>query len=257
MTLLDRYVDSESAIHALDPRVKLVATIGFIISIAVMPDGAWGVYLVALLLVLGVALAAHVSPWLVIRRSLVGLPFLLAAVTLLFTVPGNAIWHGPLGLTVTNAGLERFASIAARSFISIQAAVLLTATTPFTDLLTAMRRLHIPAVLVAIIAFMYRYISVLVDEVQRLLRARAARSASLPNRPGGSLAWRASVAGHMAGQLLIRSLDRSDRVYQAMLARGYHGEIRTLSPQRELGSLDIVALAVAVLAMTLLQVAAR
>jgi cobalt/nickel transport system permease protein len=89
----------------------------------------------------------------------------------------------------------------------------------------------VPAVLVAIIAFMYRYLFVLADEAQRLLRARAARSARLPGaRGGGSLGWRAAVVGHMAGQLFVRSLDRSERVYQAMQARGYRGELLTLAP---------------------------
>jgi cobalt/nickel transport system permease protein len=78
---------------------------------------------------------------------------------------------------------------------------------------------------------MYRYLFVLVDEVTRLLRARAARSAQLPGRKGGrTLAWRAGVAGGMAGQLFIRSLERSDRVYQAMLARGYQGTLLTMNP---------------------------
>jgi cobalt/nickel transport system permease protein len=72
---------------------------------------------------------------------------------------------------------------------------------------------------------------VLVDEVARLLRARSARSAQLPGRKGGgTLAWRAGVAGQMAGQLFIRSLERSDRVYQAMLARGYRGALLTMNP---------------------------
>lgn len=227
----DRYLERQSAVHRLDPRVKVVVTVGFIVSVALLPDGAWAAYLAAFALVMAVALAAMLSPWLVIRRSLVGLPFLLAAVTLLFTVPGRVVWAGPLGLEMTDAGLLRFSSIVLRSLISLQAAVLLTATTRFPDVLHALRHLKVPAILVAIIAFMYRYLFVLADEAARLLRARAARSGHLPGRrSGGSITWRATVTGHMAGQLLVRSLDRSDRVYQAMLARGYRGEMLTLAP---------------------------
>ncbi len=226
----DRYLARESAVHQLDPRVKVVAVVAFIVSVALLPDGAWGPMAAAWGVVLLVALAARLSPWVVVRRSLLGLPFLLAAVTVLF-LPGRVVWDGPWGLDVTDAGLTRFASIVARSLISLQAAVLLTAATRFPDILHALRHVRVPAVLVAIIAFMYRYLFVLVDEVERLMRARAARSARLPGaRGGGSLGWRAGVAGHMAGQLLIRSLDRSDRVYQAMLARGYRGELLTLTP---------------------------
>jgi cobalt/nickel transport system permease protein len=135
--------------------------------------------------------------------------------------------------------------------------VLLTATTRFPDVLHALRHLRVPVVLVGIIAFMYRYLFVLAEEAQRLMRARAARSARLPGaRAGGSLGWRAAVVGHMAGQLFVRSLDRSDRVYQAMQARGYRGELLTLAPhvmQRR----DWLALAVGLFLVIALYVVGR
>ncbi len=78
---------------------------------------------------------------------------------------------------------------------------------------------------------MYRYIFVLSDEVIRLLRARDACSARVPGLNGGGTAiWRAKTAGNMAGQLFLRSYERSDRVYNAMLSRGYQGEILTMTP---------------------------
>ncbi len=76
---------------------------------------------------------------------------------------------------------------------------------------------------------MWRYLFVLADEAIRLMRARDARSGVLAGRrPGGSVLWRARVAGGMAGSLFIRGFDRADRVYAAMLARGYDGEPRAL-----------------------------
>ncbi len=225
----DRYLERDSLVHRLDPRVKVVVAIVFIVCVALLPDGAWLLYGVSFMLVVAVALAAKVSPWLVIKRSLLGLPFLLAAVTLLFTVPGEPLWLGPFGLTLTDAGLIRFMSIVARSLISLQMAVLLTSTTTFPDILHALRHLKVPALLVSIIAFMYRYLFVLTEETSRLLRGRLARSAALPGiKPGGGLGWRAAVAGNMVGQLMVRSLDRSDRVYQAMQARGYKGQMLTM-----------------------------
>lgn len=226
----DRYLARASAIHRLDPRVKVVVTLAFILSVALLPDGAWLAYGVAFAILMAAAVAADLSPWLVVRRSMVGLPFLVAAVTILF-IPGRVVWAGPWGLEITDAGLLRFTSILCRSLLSIQAAVWLTATTRFPDILHALRHLKVPAIVVSIIAFMYRYLFVLVEEVERLMRARASRSARLPGaRGGGSIGWRAAVAGHMAGQLFVRSLDRSDRVYNAMLARGYRGELLTLAP---------------------------
>ncbi len=248
-TTFDRYLEGASAVHRLDPRVKVLVALGFILGVALLPDAAWVAYGAAALLIAAATVAARLSPGLVVRRSLLGLPFLLAAVTVLFTVPGRALWSGPWGLALTDAGLMRFGSIVARSLLSIAAAVLLTATTRFPDVLHALRHLRVPAVLVGIIAFMYRYLFVLVEEVQRLLRARAARSARLPGtKGGGSLGWRAAVVGHMAGQLLVRSLDRSDRVYQAMQARGYRGELLTLAPHT-MRRRDWLALAVGLAAV--------
>ena len=245
----DRYLEGASAVHRLDPRVKVLVTLAFILAVALLPVGAWAAYGLALLLLAATTAAARLSPVLVLRRALLGLPFLLAAVTVLFTVPGRALWSGPWGLELTDGGLIRFGSIVARSLLSVAAAVLLTATTRFPDVLHALRHLRVPAVLVGIIAFMYRYLFVLVEEVQRLLRARAARSARLPGtKGGGSLGWRAAVVGHMAGQLLVRSLDRSDRVYQAMQARGYRGELLTLAPHT-MRRRDWLALAVGLAAV--------
>ena len=103
--------------------------------------------------------------------------------------------------------------------------VLLTASTPVAELLHALRTLRVPRLLVATVFFTYRYFHVVGDEAMRMMRARDSRSAALPDRrAGGTVAWRASVLGHMVGSLFIRSLDRSERVYAAMQARGYRGD---------------------------------
>lgn len=232
INLLDQYQQRDSLIHRLDPRVKVLLTVAFIVSMALLPNGAWLALALGLAVVLTVSLVAQINPWIVMRRSLIGLPFLLAAVTVLL-LPGNPVWVGPGGLTISDVGIVRFFSILGRSILSLQMAILMTATTPFPDILHALRHLRVPAILVSIIAFMYRYLFVLVNEVGRLLRARTARSARLPGQKGGrTLTWRAAVAGHMAGQLFVRSLDRSDRVYQAMLARGYQGTLLTMNPHQ-------------------------
>jgi cobalt/nickel transport system permease protein len=147
-------------------------------------------------------------------------------------LPGDPAFNfslGPWQLTATWVGIIRFVSILVRSWLSVQMAILLTATTQFPDLMHALRHLRVPHLLVAIISFMYRYLFVLVDEAMRLLRAREARSARLNNKSGGTIWWRARVAGNMVGQLFLRSYERSDRVYNAMLARGYRGHYYTLN----------------------------
>lgn len=231
---IDRYEARDSLLHRLDPRVKVVVTLLFILSNVLLPDGAWPAYLAAWLFLLLAVSLARLSPLFVLRRSLLALPFVLAAVSVLFTVPGETrlSWQiGTLSLTVSDQSLIRFGSILVRSWLSVQMAILLTATTQFPDLMHALRHLKVPALLVAIIAFMYRYLSVLVDEARRLLRAREARSAQGPQGTAGrSLRWRAQVAGGMVGQLFLRSMERSDRVYGAMVARGYRGQLLTMNP---------------------------
>ncbi|MBC8160701.1 MAG: cobalt ECF transporter T component CbiQ, partial [Roseiflexaceae bacterium] len=230
---LDRFVQRASPIHQLDPRVKVGAAVLFILSNSLLPDGAWLALLLSWAALLGGNLLARLGPLYTLRRSFVALPFVLAAVTIIFTLPGQpvaAFELGPWRLVASDAGLLRFASIVVRSWLSVQMAILLTATTSFSDLTHALRHLKVPALLVAIIGFMYRYLSVLVDEVERLLRARDSRSAALPGmRSGGTLLWRARTAGSMAGQLFLRSYERSDRVYNAMLARGFRGEFMSIN----------------------------
>ncbi|RME06451.1 MAG: cobalt ECF transporter T component CbiQ, partial [Anaerolineae bacterium] len=131
---------------------------------------------------------------------------------------------------------------------------LLVATTTFPDMIHAFEHLRAPRVLTSTIAFLYRYLFVLTDEAFRLLRARQARSAQLDGqRGGGSLLWRIRVTGNMAGQLFLRSYERSDRVYQAMLARGYRGYLRTLNPH-ELRRQDYLTLGAVLTLIVLIQV---
>ncbi|MBK7917154.1 MAG: cobalt ECF transporter T component CbiQ [Chloroflexi bacterium] len=257
---LDRYQTGSSVLHRLDPRVKVLGALLTILSTALLPDGAWWAFIVTGLVLLAASRAAGFG-WLYgAKRSFVVLPFLLAATTVMFTLPGRPLLGIQLGswqLIVSDAGLVRFVSILIRGLLAVQVAILLVALTRLPDLLHALRHLRLPAVFVAIISFMVRYLTVLGDEVKRLLRAREARSAALEGRrAGGSLLWRAQVAGHMVGQLFLRSYERSDRIYQAMLARGYRGEWPTSNPHH-MARRDWLALAVVVVALLLVQMIGR
>ncbi len=254
----DRYEERASPIHRLDPRVKVVVTVLFIVSNVLLPDGAWWAFLLAYGLLLLLNRLAQFRFSYLFKRSFIALPFALAAVTVLFTLPGNAVAIcslGSLNLTVSDVGLVRFASILLRSWLSVQAAILLTAVTQFPDLMHALHHLRVPALLVAIISFMYRYLFVLADEAIRLLRARESRSArpAAGGRLGGTVWWRARVTGNMVGQLFVRSYERSERVYSAMLARGYRGQLLVMHPHR-IARTDWGATAVFLLALLFIQV---
>jgi cobalt/nickel transport system permease protein len=257
-SVFDRYHSGHSALHRLDPRVKVVVTLAFIVSNALLPDGAWLAFGLSWLLILAANHLSALGLGFTLKRSFVALPFALAAITAIFSIPGQPLaeWHlGMWTLIPTDAGLLRFFSILIRSWLSIQAAILLVSLTQFPDLIHAFEHLRVPKILTTIIAFLYRYLFVLTDEVMRLLRAREARSAALPtHRAGGSLLWRGQVTGNMTGQLFLRSYERSDRIYTAMLARGYTGEFRTLHPH-EITPGDWLSGTLAILAILLLQIA--
>jgi cobalt/nickel transport system permease protein len=235
---LDPYHQRDSLIHRLDPRIKLVLTVAFILTNTLLPTGAWPVYILLLAIVLSAELASELGIGFVLKRSALAMPFILAAIPLIFTISGKVIFNlsiGPWTLAATYPGVERFLSITIKSWLSIQAAILLAATTSFPDLLVAMRALHVPRMLVSIFGLMWRYLFVLIDEATRLMRARTARSGQVDQpgaKAGNSFQWRARVTGGMAGSLFLRAFERSDRIYMAMLARGYDGEARSLPLER-------------------------
>jgi len=252
--LHDQYQQAQTLIHGLDARVKVILTVLFILTVSLTPFGAFGAYIALFALIMATALLARIEPTYLLKRSVVALPFALAAITLPFTVPGQTLLTIPVfgGLTVSAEGVIRFVSILIKSWLSLQMAIILV--TAFPAILWALRALRIPPPLIAIVSLMYRYLFVLFDEAMRLLRARAARSATQDGtRSGGSLAWRGQVAGRMAGSLMLRSFERSERIYNAMLARGYQGQLLGLE-HGHLRSRDLVVagIMVALLALILL-----
>jgi cobalt/nickel transport system permease protein len=254
--LIDQYHFSDSRIHNLDPRVKVLVAIGFILSNAILPDGSWLAFAVSWLVLLLINDLADLGLGFTLKRSLIALPFALVAVSAIFSPIGEPLGVWDLGfvkLIPTDAGLIRFLSIMLRSWLSVQIAILLVATTQFPDLIHALEHLHLPRTLTTIIAFLFRYLFVLTNEVFRIIRARDARSAGLPGvKSGGGLSWRIKTTGSMAGQLFTRSYERSDRIYQAMVSRGYAGHIRTLNPHQMVRS-DWLALAYSAVVVAVIQ----
>jgi cobalt/nickel transport system permease protein len=254
---LDPYRDGASPVHRLDPRVKLPLAVAFIVTAALLPPGAWPAYVLLLAVAFSVVLVSGLGVGYVYKRALLAAPFVVAALPLLFTIEGAAlllIRVGPWTITLTEPGLVRFVSVALKSWLSVQVATVLAATTSFPDLLAAMRALKLPRLLVAVVGLMWRYLFVLVDEVMRIMRAREARSgapAERAGRIGGSIPWRAKVTGGMAGNLMLRSFDRSERIYAAMASRGYDGEVRGL-PRAPVPPLAWVVLASGLLFLVLI-----
>ena len=209
---------ADSPLHRFDARIKLISALLLLVGIVITPERAFPAYPLIWALIASVGLIGGIHPVRLARHSAVALPFALVGITLLFTVPGQ-----PLiaigGIAISDAGAARFAGILLKTLLAAQVSILLMLTTPFTDLLWALEQLRVPAPLVQITALLYRYLFTLKEEGARLNAARAARSAG--KRAGGSLLWRAQVAGSIIGSLFLRSMERSERVYAAMAARGF------------------------------------
>lgn len=158
----------------------------------------------------------------VLKKSLVVFPFVLVvALFIPFFKQGYEIIAYDLGawhIAVTYEGLVSFGNMVTKAWLSILSLILFTSSTKLTDILSAMNQLGVPKMFILIIAFMYRYIFVLADQLRRMKQAGDSRNF------GGRYLHRFNTLGNMIGTLFIRSYERGERVYAAMLARGYHGE---------------------------------
>jgi cobalt/nickel transport system permease protein len=227
--LSDQYLHRQSVVHRLDPRVKVMAVLFYIFAVGVTPEGVWWAFFVQFGFLLLVILLADLSIFYIIRRSFIAAPFILAALALPFTTPGPALFQIPgLEWSITQTGLIRLGSILFRAWLAVQAAILLGATTRIPDMFWALGGLCFPRLLIGIIRFMYRYLFVLADEASRMLRARASRSPKIKGGIRPSMIWQGKVAGSMVGSLFLRSIERSERIYNAMLSRGFDGQMRLL-----------------------------
>jgi len=121
------------------------------------------------------------------------------------------------GLYVSQSGLWILWNVVVKSCLGVFSIILLSSTTSFPELIRGVEKLGSPRIFTMLASFMYRYSFILIDEMQRMKRARDSRSF------GGRWLWQTQVIGHMIGTLFLRSFHRGERVYLAMLSRGYHG----------------------------------
>ncbi|MHB8781196.1 MAG: cobalt ECF transporter T component CbiQ [Candidatus Geothermincolia bacterium] len=213
-------------LHRLDPRAKLLALLVLVVTCVSTPPArypAFGVY--AALLAVGFAVARP-NARMVVRRVAAVLPLIIAAAVFipLFKQGGNSYQVGPL--TLHEAGLTTLWNVAVKSSVSVFAVVLLGTVTTFAEIMQGLEGLHAPRLLVTLLNFTHRYLFVLREEAARMRRARDSRGWS------GRWIWHARVVGQMIGHLFLRSYERGERVYAAMLARGYDGEVRSLERLR-------------------------
>lgn len=184
----------------MPPALKLGVALGFVFAVALAPRFWWSFYggaATALVLAAGMS---GIRVWPAVKRLLWLEPFALSVALL-------ALWQPHGGLI--------FASMVCKSTLCLGCMILLSSTTPFPQLMDALRKLGVPGLLVTTLALMHRYLFVLQEEAQRMRRARQSRTFV-----GGRLHWWRALSSVIA-QLFVRSSERAERIYAAMCARGW------------------------------------
>lgn len=211
---LDRYGRNRSLCHRLPPRLKLLLTFGMVLAGVSIPVKYWPAHGVLMSLVFIGHSIAHVPLPYLARRLAIFMPMVCM---LSLSVPISQGFA---------AGWEIMAAILFRTTLSFVAMLWLVNVMPFDQLLVTLRRLWVPEIIVAMLSFMYRYIFVLWDELDKMRVARRARSF------GGVSLWRRwTSAAQLIGMLLIRAMERAERVHGAMCARGWDGRMRTIDDE--------------------------
>lgn len=227
-SFLDRYSHLGSIIHNLDARTKILAFLGLIVVTVLTPPQYWPIFLVHLGLMAGTLILSRVPVGYVLTRSLIILPFVLLTAVFLPFLPGDrpaggtSLGVGDIALNAT--GLQVFGNIVIKGFIGVFAIILLSATTPFPKILEALRKFKVPVLFTLLLGFIYRYFFVLLDEVLRMKQAIDSRGYN------GRWIWQARAVGRLLGQLFLRTYERGERVYLGMIARGFQGSSRNLTP---------------------------
>lgn len=240
-SFIDRYSDLSSPIHRWDARLKAVTLMTSIVCIVSLSPGnltAMLIYCAALLLC-----------WFVSE-----LPMLFLAKRLAVILPFVLLMSLPLLWMESQTQREGIASTAIFTTLRASAAVaalsLLTSTTPFPCLIGALRSLRVPAIILCLMSFLYNFFYVLIDEMERLGIGRRSRDF------GSSIAlsWRSGA--WMLGTFLIRSIERSERIYRAMAARGYEGEAMVPAPMDRPHGKEVWMTSLAIAAVILIRIGA-
>lgn len=220
---LDALASRRTPIHDLDPRAKVLTAFAFMITVVsfgkynlsgLLPFFIYPVALIAL---------ANLPPRALLVRLALAAPFALCVGLFNPVLDRAPLIH--LGSWALSGGWVSFASIMLRFLLTLSAALILIATTGMTAVCAALARLRVPRAFTVQLLLLYRYLYVLLDDGTRVLRAHALRSTR-----GGGIPPR--IFASLVGQLLLRSLDRAQRLHVAMLCRGFDGEFHLSRPLR-------------------------
>lgn len=214
--MLDALSRQETPVHRLDPRAKILATLVFIVCVVSFDKYTLSALLPYLLFPVALLACGNIPLGFVAKRILWVSPF--AVLLGMFNPLLDRQTLLTLGGVSLSGGWVSLLSILLRFVLTVSAALLLMATTGFTPVCRGLQRLRVPEIFTLQLLFLYRYLFVLMEEAARLIRARSLRSV-------GGNGMGIAVFGSMTGHLLLRTLDRAERITLAMHCRGFEGQI--------------------------------
>lgn len=203
--------------HRLAPETKIIGALAFVIVCVVTPIGNWRAHVAYACIAAAMVSLARLPALVVARRAMIEIPFVAFAFLMPFVGSGedfDIAWF-----TVHREGLLAGASIVVKGTLGVTTAIVLSATTPARQVLRGFERLRAPSLMVQIASFMLRYVNVVNDEMERMRIARVSRGFEAR----GIRDWK--ILSAAAGSMFIRSYERGERVYLAMVSRGYTGKL--------------------------------
>lgn len=216
--LLDELAEKRTAIHRIHPLIKVITTILYLIVIVSFDKYELSGLLPLLFYPIIVIELGDLPLVPLLKRILIVLPFIIGIG--LFNPLFDRSPMAVLPWVQISGGWISFLSILLKGVLTILAALLLIATTGMTRIAAVLEMLWVPKIFILQLLLTYRYISVLIEEIVRMLRAYTLRS----RREKGIIF---SDWGPLTGHLLVRTFDRAQRVYHSMCCRGFTGEYHT------------------------------
>lgn len=217
LSYLDALANGNTPVHRIDPRIKVLTAALFVICVVSFDKYAISALLPFGLVLLAVMGLAAIPAGYLVKKLLLISPFAVMVGIFNPLFDQQPLLH--LGAFTVTGGWISFLSILLRFALTVGAVLILIATTGFNAVCMAMVKLGMPKIFAVQLLILYRYIFVLIDEGLRMYQARAMRS--FKRRAMGLKTF-----AHLVGQLLLRTLDRAERIHLAMLCRGFDGTIR-------------------------------
>lgn len=214
---MDRLTAQSSPVHSLSPLAKLLTTIAYIVVTVSFGKYQLSGLLMMVLYPLFMFPASGIEVRTCFYKLRIVLPLVMAVG--LFNPIFDRVPMLRIGGVVVSSGVISMITLMLKGVFSLMASFLLIATTPIDSICAALRKLHVPSMIVTLLLLTYRYVSVLTEEAAVMTNAYMLRA---PGQKGVHIsAW-----GSFLGQLLLRSMDRAEDLYASMKLRGFEGEFR-------------------------------